>query len=43
MSILNQLCDGYLEGKLSLDPPTADDLEEHRLGELEEKLGMTET
>lgn len=42
MSILDQLCDDYLEGKLSLDPPTSDDLEEHRLGELEEKLGMTE-
>ena len=41
MSILDQLCDDFLEGKLSLKPPTPDDLEEHRLGEIEEKLGMT--
>lgn len=41
MSILDQLCDDFLEGKLSLEPPTASDLEEHRLNEIEEKLGMT--
>lgn len=41
MSILDQLCDDFLEGKLSLKPPTPDDLEEYRLGEIEEKLGMT--
>lgn len=42
MSILDRLCDDYLEGKLSLKPPTPNDLGEHRLGEIEEKLGMTE-
>lgn len=41
MSILDQLCDDYLEGKLSLKPPTADDLEEYRLNDIEEKLGLT--
>ena len=42
MSILEQLCDNYLEGKLSLKPPTPSDLGEYRLCEIEEKLGMTE-
>lgn len=41
MSILDQLCDDYLDGKLSLKPPTPDDLEEYRLNDIEEKLGMT--
>lgn len=41
MSILDRLCDDYLEGKLSLKPPTPDDLEEYRLNEIEEKLGLT--
>ena len=42
MSILDQLCDDFIDGKLSLKPPTADELQEYRLGEIEEKFGITE-